>query len=460
MSEICKLLAAVTLAVLEIHAQEPQHIDGYKGIWFDLGQRTTFGSKYSGGLATYSAKHTPMAVYSKEANKTFFVYGGTTDTKQRHLLAMIGYYDHRTNTVIKPVVVHDKENVNDPHDNPSIQIDGEGHLWVFVSGRARHRPGIVYRSDKPFDIHSMRHIENWEFTYPQPWWVSNQGFLMFYTKYTRGRELYIRRTGTDGGKWDREQKLAAMGGHYQVSSAHDKHLFTAFNMHPGGNVDLRTNLYFVQSHTGGKTWLDIQGTKLELPLTDVNGAALVRDYRKEKRLVYMKDIATDFMGMPAILYITSASHQPGPPGAPRMWTIARWDGYRWQFHEVAPASHNYDMGSLYIAHDEWKIIAPIENGPQPHGAGGEIAVWTSKNEGKSWQKEKQLTGGSGMNHGYVRRPHCAHPEFHGFWADGNPDQPSKSRLYFTDRSGSAVWQLPYLMKAEMAKPIKLDLPKP
>lgn len=29
--------------------------DGYKGIWFDLGQKSSYGSKYSGGLGTYSA---------------------------------------------------------------------------------------------------------------------------------------------------------------------------------------------------------------------------------------------------------------------------------------------------------------------------------------------------------------------------------------------------------------------
>ena len=42
--------------------------------------------------------------------------------------------------------------VDDPHDNPSLAIDPKGYLWVFVSGRARTRPGFIYRSDKPYDI--------------------------------------------------------------------------------------------------------------------------------------------------------------------------------------------------------------------------------------------------------------------------------------------------------------------
>ena len=50
--------------------------DGYKGIWFELNQKYELGDKYSGALSTYTAKHMPLAVYSAEANKTFFVYGG------------------------------------------------------------------------------------------------------------------------------------------------------------------------------------------------------------------------------------------------------------------------------------------------------------------------------------------------------------------------------------------------
>ena len=85
---------------------EARRIDGYRGIWFDLGQRSEFGSKYSGGLGTYTAKHHPLAIYAPAAKKTFFVYGGTSAPKERHLLAMASYYDHQTKQVPKPVVVN------------------------------------------------------------------------------------------------------------------------------------------------------------------------------------------------------------------------------------------------------------------------------------------------------------------------------------------------------------------
>lgn len=445
------LLAILLVPTATLGEQATRRIDGYRGIWFDLGQRSEYGSKYSGGLGTYTAKHCPMAIYSKEANKTFFVYGGTPASDQRHLLAMLSCYDHATGKVPKPVVVHDKQGVDDPHDNPSIQIDGEGHLWVFVSGRGRKRPGILYRSETPYDINTMKHIENREFTYPQPWWVPNQGFVMFFTKYTKGRELYCSLSDSEGLQWSKERKLAAMGGHYQVSHARGAHLITAFNMHPGGNVDRRTNLYFMQSKDGGKSWTDIRGESLQLPLTKPKGPALVRNFQSEKRLVYMKDINFDAAGKPVILCVTSASHEPGPQGDPRIWTIAHWNGGEWKFHEITRSTHNYDMGSLYLGADEWKVIGPTEAGPQPHGTGGEIAVWVSKDEGKTWKKDKQLTKGSTSNHGYVRRPHHAHPDFYGFWADGNPDQLSESRLYFTNRDGK-VSVLPYTMNSDSMRP--------
>ena len=136
-----RLLLTLVLSLsitVYIHAQqaivETSDVNGYRGIWFTLGQVSEYGDKYSGGLGTYTAKHRPLAIYDSVANRTFFVYGGTTEEDQRHLLAMIGAYDHPTGLVEKPVAVHDKLTVNDPHDNPSLQIDGEGRLWVFVSG--------------------------------------------------------------------------------------------------------------------------------------------------------------------------------------------------------------------------------------------------------------------------------------------------------------------------------------
>ncbi len=429
-------------------------IDGYRGIWFTLGQFSEYGDKYSGGLGTYTAKHAPLAVYAPEVHKTFFVYGGTTGPDQRHLLAMISWFDHNTGLVPRPTVVRDKGGVDDPHDNPSLCIDGRGHLWVFVSGRARTRLGFLYRSRRPYDIEGFDLVLEGEFAYPQPRWTGNTGFFWFFTRYTNGRELYWA-TSRNGQEWSDAAKLAS-GGHYQVSAVGPGLVGTAFNVHiPPGNVDTRTNLYYLESRDQGKTWLNAAGKRLSVPLEGLGNGALIRDYRSRKRLVYMKDMGFDSQGHPVVLHVTSGDYRPGPAGMPRTWTVARWDGSSWLFSEITSARHNYDMGSLYLESESlWRLIAPTDAGPYRWGAGGEMALWISKDSGASWTKARVLTGGSERNHGYARRPVNAHPDFYAFWADGNPDRMSISRLYFCSRDGD-VRQLPYDMSGAFEAPVAL-----
>ena len=81
-----------------------------------------------------------------------------------------------------------------------------------------------------------------------------------------------------------------------------------------------------------------------------------------------------------------------------------------------------------------------------------MAMWVSGDRGKTWQKRKQLTRNSRLNHTYARRPAGAHEDFYAFWADGHGRQPSESRLYFTNQGGDRVWRLPEKMTERTAKP--------
>ena len=435
-------------------------INGYRGIWFELNQKYEYGDKYSGALGTYTAKHIPLDIYSRRANKTFFVYGGTTSENERHLLCMIGEYDHNTGKVSKPTVVYDKQGVNDPHDNPSLLIDDNGYIWVFVSGRGRKRLGFKYKSKKPFNIDEFEQVSEEEMTYPQPW-MTDFGFFHFFTKYTGVRQLYFE-TSKDGINWTDDKLLVAIpvnkgerSGHYQISNCfNNKVVGTFFNRHPQGNVDKRTDLYYVQSPDFGKTWETATGEKLKIPIIKVAAPARAMDYGSKGKNVYLKDMGFDAAGNPACLYIRSNGYEPGPKSAPYEWCITKWNGQSWQTVVVTTSDHNYDMGSLFISEEAWKIVAPTVAAPQKWGVGGELELWISKDAGKTWKKEKAITKNSKFNNSYVRRPVNYKAPFCFFWASGHPHKFSKSELWFGDFKGN-VYKLPYEMKNGYEKPDKI-----
>ncbi len=459
------IILILTFSSIALHGQTPKYqtgdkVPGYKGIWFTLGQVSDYGDKYSGGLGTYTAKHVPLSIYAPQVDKTFFVYGGTTGAQDRYLLCMIGCFDHQSRRLSQPTVVHDKLGVDDPHDDPSIMIDDDGFIWVFVSGRGRKRMGFKYKSTQPYSIDAFELISTEEMTYPQPWYIPGQGYFHFFTKYTGVRELYFE-TSKDGKDWTDDRKLSSIkgpdmqkSGHYQVSNHLGSKLGTFFNWHPNGIVDKRTNLYYLQSEDFGRTWTSVDGQKLPVPLTDLDVAArVVNHFTQDKKNVYLKDMQFDRHGYPVCLYITSGGHEPGPANNPREWRVTAWKGNSWKTSIITTSDHNYDMGSLWIDGDRWMVIGPTQDGPQLHGGGGEVVQWLSKDGGLSWKEKKKVTRKSNLNHNYVRRVVNGNKRFQYFWADGNPDSLSISHIYFGNHRGN-FWQLPYQMNEKQAKAIR------
>src|SRR5690606_11778195 len=198
-------------------------------------------------------------------------------------------------------------------------------------------------------------------------------------------------------------------------------LGTLLNFHPNeGGLDARTNLYYLETADGGKTWRTAGGKKLRLPLSSEKNPALIEDFRLKKQLVYLKDLAYTAEGHPVALFLTSYGSAPGPNNGPRQFTTAHWDGSAWKIRRVTSTDHNYDHASLYVEPDgAWRMIGTTGVGPQAYQAGGEVEMWLSRDEGKTWEREQQLTRDSEFNHHYPRRPVNAHPEFYAFWADGH-----------------------------------------
>ncbi|HRH99150.1 MAG TPA: BNR-4 repeat-containing protein [Prosthecobacter sp.] len=459
-----RILLLFLVSATLVFADELPTDDGFRGIWYsNQPTKDEYRFKYSGGMATYPQQHAPIAIYSAAANKTFFVYGGTTArtaADKQQLLHMISFFDHATGLVARPRILLNKK-TDDAHDNPVLSIDDAGHLWVFSPSHGTSRPSFIHRSVRPYDITEFERVTETNFSYVQPWWLPKHGFLFLHTHYEKpGAGKGVRglntMTSRDGREWSAPRPFANIAqGDYQISWwAGGVRVATAFDHHPPPlGLNARSNIYYLETPDGGQTWTTAAQEKVNLPLHDAKNPALIYDSMSEGRLVYLKDLNFDKEGRPVILFLTSRGFEPGPKSGPHEWKTTRWTGSGWQVRPFTTSDNNYDHGSLYIEDDgTWRIIAPTETGPQAGNPGGEMVMWTSSNEGATWTKVKQLTHDSVCNHTYARRPLHAHPAFYALWADGHGREPSMSSLYFTDREGTQVWRLPTMMDADSAKP--------
>jgi len=463
------LLASVTAGQSSSGVTLNQKADGYRGLWYmNQPSHDEYVYKYSGGLGTYCAKHKPFAIYCKEVDKTFFCYGGTAQDSNQELLHMVSYFDHETKSVPRPTVLLDKH-TSDAHDNPVISVDETGHIWIFSTSHGRARPSYIHRSKRPFDVDEFELVkatrEDGElrkpitnFSYMQVWRSHDRRFNAFFTryKYPASRTICFM-SSQDGQQWSSWQRIAAIAdGHYQISGVGNAKLGSMFNYHPNGKgLNWRTNLYYVETSDSGTSWQNAHGRSLTLPLEEVRNDALVHDYESEGLNVYLKDLRFDAHDRPVLLYITSKGYEAGPENNPRTWTVARWNGSKWLMSAVTTSDNNYDFGELWMfAEDDWRILAPTETGPQAFNPGGEIVMWRSRDQGATWNKSRQLTHDSSMNHTYVRRSLDSHPDFVAIWADGHGRKPSESHVYFADIKGN-VFQLPTLMTSDTAKPIQV-----
>jgi hypothetical protein len=463
---LCGIIGACVLASVSNPALAALPTEnGYRGIWyFNQPSKDEYKYKYSGGFATYPQQHIPIAIYSKVANKTFFCFGGTTARTggdPQELLHMVSYYDHATGKVPRPRILLNKH-TSDAHDNPTLALDDNGHIWVFSPSHGTSRPSYIHRSKRPWDVDEFEKILTSNFSYTQPWHLPGNGFVFLHTHYgttnslgepaTRGLHWMTSGNGMD---WTAPKPLANIAmGDYQISWPHGQRLATAFDFHPRPlGLNARANIYYAETRDQGATWTTVTGAPLHLPLATTNNAALIYDSRAKDLLVYLKDLNFDADGRPVILFLTSKGYESGPKNDPRTWRTARWTGKTWEIRDLATSHNNYDHGSLYIEPDgAWRVIAPTEPGPQKYNPGGEMVIWLSRNQGQSWNRLKQLTHDSKLNHTYARRPLEAHAGFYALWADGNARQPSECRLYFTNQAGDHVWRLPVHMEGDFSTP--------
>ena len=190
-------------------------------------------------------------------------------------------------------------------------------------------------------------------------------------------------------------------GDYQVSWRNGKRIATAFDFHPSQlGLNARANVYYLETDDLGRTWRNVRGEAVKLPLTETNNPALAYDTRAEGLLVYLRDVNFDRQGHPVILFLTSKGFAAGPANGPRQWQTLRWTGKEWIRR---PIHHlGQQLRPRLALHRAGRHLARYcsrpNSGPQPYNPGGDMVMWTSNDEGQTWKRVKQLTHDSPRNH--------------------------------------------------------------
>lgn len=376
--------------------------------------------KYSGNLSTYTAKHYPVAVKHTDG-MVYFVYSGpvklensssfatstngntTTSAnfkvsgKSRTLGIYAAKYNPANDTVSQPVLVHTKF-TDDPHDNAVINIGGDGHIYVLIAGRGYSRGAILYRSASPGSIDSFSGThtsvnaagmtvnnnsispDNYNYSsfdtgfgiegiaYPKMFWIDSDGgyFRLIYTVYRDNsgvdeRNIFTARlnvNGTNPATLSHVTRIAGFKGHYVVANARGDDIVLAFNVHLNNSVDKRTNIYYMHSSNGGKTWQNANNTTISSALVTESALDQVaaREYyhngQNVSRRIYLKDINFSGTGnnkKPIILYVGSVGSTSDKPSTSIDHYLAKsyFDGSSWTQARISnDVDHNYSSGML------------------------------------------------------------------------------------------------------------------
>ena len=258
--------------------------NGWRGVWH--GQFGGVPYKYSGGLGTYPWQHNRIIAYSPLAQKTFFVIGsaahetlGSTNVYEsgrnqvdgtplvnlrgNTLHTVIGYMDHRTGRVGRPHILSRKPGAyddTDPHENPVLEIDKRGYLWVFIPSHGPDRKhSFIYRSALPGEIDAWVEVVGKEnkldpsdtlgavgpedvtkganFSYPNPHYLPDEdAFLFLHTKYASWARRYTALSTGDiqpdmSVDWSNRKNLFEVEqGHYCVSGQRGSRVGMALNL--------------------------------------------------------------------------------------------------------------------------------------------------------------------------------------------------------------------------------------
>lgn len=372
---------------------------------------------YAGIKATFPAYQQPMAVYSSEVNKTFFVWAN--GAWQGKSWACIGAFDHTSGQVAgvqKLIEFPD----NDGHRNPALHLDGSGYLYVFAHSKST--PTWVKVSDAPYDISAW----HWgasipgTTTYPQPHELTSGEITVFHRAGPKWGWCFAKSTDGFQTVGPTTEVIIPSSWSYQgvyalTASANGVvHLICTVLDY---STQVRRHVWYVKSTDGGTTWTDSSGGAYSLPVI-AQQAEKIFDSGPEQ--VNLQDLRIAPNGKPVALI--SHGQIPGQWS----WKILKDGGV---YPIPVTTDRQFDCGGLLIvAADDYRAYLPSAVG-QAGCDGGNIEEWRSADGGEIWALHAQLTSDP-YNHNDVKVVNEGHSDFRAFWGYGDASYDSPGHLKF------------------------------
>ncbi len=341
----------------------------------------------------------PRAVHVPDRARTFA--GWITAAGE----IVVAQHEHDTGATRRVVLMADFP--VDDHNNPAICIRPDGHLLVFWTGHADrtvHKCMYYRRSAAPYDVAqwgpTMAIDANTEgsksFTYDNPVQLSSEPGRLYL--FWRGGDFNPTYAVTDDlRRWTAPAGLVHVAGERPYLKVHgngvDRIDFAFTDGHPHRVHTGVFHMYYTGGNlyrTDGSLIGPMGAPTDELPAIPPEAASTVYSAVGAPK-AWVHDIALDTDGHPVIVFATF----PGEPEhTDHRYHYARWDGEKWQLHDLvaagdtiytytpdAPPSERDYSGGISLDHADPSIVLLSRSG-QDHAH--RIERWQTPDAGASW----------------------------------------------------------------------------
>jgi hypothetical protein len=229
-------------------------------------------------------------------------------------------------------------NIRDAHNSISIMTDGDGYLHVAWD---HHNNPLNYTKSKApgsldlLEPQKMTGNNETKLTYPEFFRLGNGDLLFLYRDGSSGNgNLILNRYNTRSKTWVRINSNLLDGegerNAYWQACVDDRgtfHISWVWRETP--DVASNHDLCYAKSEDGGKTWMQSDGKKYELPINAAN-AEYIHKIPQASELINATSMTTDEKGLPYI----ATYWRPVGTNVPQ-YHLVYFDGKKWNTQQVS-----------------------------------------------------------------------------------------------------------------------------